>query len=114
MSLTIEQRQVEDVTVLACSGQITLGEATSEFRNRIRELLNQGVKKLVIDLGNVRYLDSSGIGELVGSYTSASNVGAKMKLANLTKKLHDLLSITKLITVFEVYESEEAAVASMK
>lgn len=112
MSLTIETRQSGNVVILACSGQITLGEATSKFRNTVREMLGKGHKQLLLDLGGVTYLDSSGIGELVGSYTSAANIGATMKLAKLPKKIYDLLQITKLITVFEVFDDEQTAVKS--
>ena len=112
MSMQIQVRQVGDVTVMSCDGQITLGEATSEFRNTVRGLLTKGTKKLLIDLERVSYLDSSGIGELVGSYSSASNVGATMKLVHLPKKIYDLLQITKLITVFQVFEDEAEAVRS--
>jgi anti-sigma B factor antagonist len=112
MSLSIKTRQVGDVTVVSCSGQITLGEATSNFRNTLRELLKGGQKKIVLDLGDVTYLDSSGIGEMVGSFTSASSAGAGMKLARLPRKVYDLLQITKLITVFEVFDDEATAVRS--
>jgi anti-sigma B factor antagonist len=112
VSVNIQLRQVGDVTIMVCSGQITLGEATSVFRNTVREIINKGSKKLLIDLGSVTYLDSSGIGELVGSYSSAHNVNASMKLLHLPKKIYDLLQITKLITVFQVFEDEAEAVRS--
>ncbi|MCC7153410.1 MAG: STAS domain-containing protein [Bryobacterales bacterium] len=112
MSVSIQVRQVGDVTIMSCTGQITLGEATSAFRNTVREILNKGAQKLLIDLGKVTYLDSSGIGELVGSYSSASRAGASMKLVHLPKKIYDLLQITKLITVFQVFEDEAEAVRS--
>jgi anti-sigma B factor antagonist len=112
MALTIQSRKSGDVMILACSGQITLGEATSKFRNTVRELLGKSHKKILLDLGAVTYLDSSGIGELVGSYTSAYNIGAAMKLMRLPKKIHDLLQITKLLTVFEVFDDEQTAVKS--
>ena len=112
MSLSIKTRQVGDVTIVGCSGQITLGEATSQFRNTLRDLIKKGDKKILLDLGEVTYLDSSGIGELVGTYTSAANAGAVMKLAKLPRKIYDLLQITKLITVFEVFDDEATAVKS--
>lgn len=112
MSVSIQVRQVGDVTIMSCTGQITLGEATSAFRNTIRDILTKGTRKLLIDLGKVTYLDSAGIGELVGSYSSASRTGATMKLVHLPKKIHDLLQITKLITVFQVFEDEAEAVRS--
>jgi len=112
MSLSIQTSQKGDVTLVACSGRITLGEETAQFRDTLRGLIKKGDKKILLDLGNVSYLDSSGIGELVGSFTSASNVGATMKLACLTRKIHDLLQITKLLTVFEVFDNDEAAIKS--
>jgi len=112
MSLSIEQVRVGGVAVIRCSGQITLGEATSQFRNAMRELITAGHKSILLDLAQVRYLDSSAIGELVGSYTSARGAGASMKLVHLPKKIYDLLVITKLLTVFEVFEDEAQAVRS--
>jgi anti-sigma B factor antagonist len=97
---------------VGCSGQITLGEATSQFRNTLRDLVKKGDKKILLDLGSVTYLDSSGIGELVGTFTSAATAGSTMKLACLPRKIYDLLQITKLITVFEVFEDEATAVKS--
>ncbi len=112
MPVNIETRVVDGVTIMACAGQITLGQATSLFRNTLRELLQKGAKKLILDLGNVTYLDSTGIGELVGAYTSAHNAEAQIKLARLPKKVYDLLQITKLVTVFEIYDDEAEAVQS--
>jgi len=112
MSLTIQTQQVGDVNVVRCAGQITLGEATSQFRNTMRQLLKEGKKSLLLDLQKVTYLDSSAIGELVGSYTSARSAGAQMKLLHLPPKIYDLLLITKLITVFETFDDEVKAVRS--
>ncbi|WP_321476031.1 STAS domain-containing protein [uncultured Paludibaculum sp.] len=114
MSVQIQTREVSGVTVMACVGTITLGESTSLFRNTLRELLKQGSRKILIDLGGVTYLDSTGIGELVGAYTSARNVSAQIKLARLPEKIYNLLQITKLITVFEVFNNEAEAVKSYK
>jgi anti-sigma B factor antagonist len=97
---------------MACAGQIILGEASSAFRNTLRELLQQGAKKLVIDMSEVTYLDSTGIGELVGAYTSAHNVQAQIKLSGLPQKIHDLLQITRLDTIFEIAVDRAAAVRS--
>ena len=110
--MKIETRKVGDVTVLDCSGKITLGEGTMAVRNTVREILKNGGKKIILNLGDVNYIDSSGIGELVSSYTTVTNGGGQLKLLNLTKKIQELLAITKLLTVFQVYNDERAAVSS--
>ncbi len=112
MSVRIDVRVVDGVSVMACAGQITLGAPATQFRNTIRELIQGGVKKIVIDLGGVSYLDSTGIGELVGAYTNAYNAQAVVKLSTLPEKVYDLLQITRLVTVFEIHKDEEAAVSS--
>jgi anti-sigma B factor antagonist len=110
--MEIKKRTVSEVMILDMSGKITLGEGTAALRNEVRNLLKEGNKKIILNLGEVNYVDSSGIGELVSAFTTTSNQGGKLKLLNLTKKLHELLSITKLLTVFEVYENEEEALKS--
>jgi anti-sigma B factor antagonist len=105
-------RQVNGVTIVDLSGRITLGEGSVILRDTVRELLGKGQKKILLNLGNVTYIDSSGIGELVSAYTSVRNQQGDLKLLNLTKKVHDLLQITKLYTVFDVKDDEAAAVAS--
>jgi anti-sigma B factor antagonist len=110
--MKIETRTVGDVYVLDCSGKITLGEGTMAVRNTVREVLKNGGKKIILNLADVNYIDSSGIGELVSSFTTVTNQGGKLKLLNLTKKIQELLAITKLLTVFQVYDSEQAAVSS--
>ena len=110
--MQIETRKVGDVTVLDCSGKITLGEGTMAVRNSVREILKNGGMKIILNLGDVNYIDSSGIGELVSSYTTVTSGGGQLKLLNLTKKIQELLAITKLLTVFQVYNDERAAVAS--
>lgn len=112
MSAKISPRQVGDVTVLDVSGRITLGEGSSNLREGIRDLVGKGTKKILLNLGEVSYIDSSGIGELVSGFTSVANHGGELKLINLTKRVRDLLQITKLYTVFEVHEDEAAAVRS--
>jgi anti-sigma B factor antagonist len=112
--LNIQQRQAGDVTIVDLSGKITIGEGSVQLRESIRKALESGNKKILLNLGDVSYVDSSGIGELVSSYTTTSNQGGQLKLLNLTKKIQDLLMITKLLTVFEYYETEEAAIASFK
>jgi anti-sigma B factor antagonist len=103
---------VGDVTVIDAVGRITLGEASSTFRDTIRELVSKGEKKLLLNLAEVSYIDSSGIGELVSAYTTVTNQGGQLKLLNLTKRIQDLLQITKLYTVFEVFDDEAKAVRS--
>jgi anti-sigma B factor antagonist len=103
---------VDDVTVVDLSGRITLGEGSTVLRDTVRELLGRGQKKILLNLGDVTYIDSSGIGELVSGFTTVANQGGQLKLLNLTKKVHDLLQITKLYTVFEVHNEEAAAIRS--
>ena len=110
--MEIHTRTVGDVHVLDISGKITLGEATANIRHTISDLLVNGGKKIVLNLTDVNYIDSSGIGELVRTYTTVTNEGKELKLLNLTKKVRELLVITKLLTVFQVYENEHAAVTS--
>jgi anti-sigma B factor antagonist len=110
--MKIEMRTVRDVRILDCSGKITLGEGTMTVRNTVRDILKDNGKKIILNLANVNYIDSSGIGELVSTYTTVTNAGGQLKLLNLTKKINELLQITKLLTVFQVFDSEEAAVAS--
>jgi anti-sigma B factor antagonist len=109
---TIKERQAGDVTILDLSGKITIGEGSVQLREAVRNLLDQGKKKILLNLGDVSYVDSSGIGELVSSYTTTNNAGGQLKLLNLTKKIKDLLMITKLLTVFQTYDNETEAVAS--
>jgi anti-sigma B factor antagonist len=111
MSLKASTRQVDGIIVMDLSGRITLGEGSVILRDRIRELLGQGEKKILLNLGDVTYIDSSGIGELVSAFTAVRKEGGELKLLNLTKKVHDLLQITKLYTVFDVKDDEAAAIA---
>ena len=112
MSAKLSPRQVGDVTVIDVAGRITLGEGSSNLREGIREMLAKGNKKILLNLGEVTYIDISGIGELVSGFTSVANGGGQMKLINLTKRVKDLLQITKLYTVFEVFDDEAAAIRS--
>ncbi len=112
MALQFVEKETGGVTVLELSGRVTLGEESNQLRTKIKELLAQGKKRLVLDLGNVGYIDSAGLGTLVAGYTSAQSQGAGMKLANLTKRFREQLNITKLVTVFEVYNSVAEAVTS--
>lgn len=112
MSMKATVRQVDSVTVVDVSGRITLGEACKELRDVIRGELGKGHKNILLNLADVTYIDSSGIGELVSAFTAVSNQGGKLKLLSLTKKVHDLLQITKLYTVFDVHDDEAKAVSS--
>jgi anti-sigma B factor antagonist len=101
---------VEGVTVVDMSGRITLGEGSVVLRDTIRDLIGKGQKKILLNLGDVTYIDSSGIGELVSAFTAVRREGGELKLLNLTKKVHDLLQITKLYTVFDIKDDEAAAI----
>lgn len=113
MSIKIVTRQVGDVTVLDAAGRITLGEDVNAFRDAIHGLLAQGEKKLLLNLAEVTYVDSSGIGGLISVSTAVANQGGKLKLLNLTKRVQDLLQITKTSSLFDIYSDEAAALASL-
>ena len=100
--MKIEMRTIGDVRILDVSGQITLGKETMVIRNTVRDVMQTGVKKIILNLADVNYIDSSGVGELVSTYTTVVNNGGQLKLLNLTKKIRELLTITKLLTVFDV------------
>ena len=108
--MTANTRRIEGVSIVDLSGRITIGEGTIILKDAVRNLLQRNEKKILLNLADVSYIDSSGIGELVSSFTTVGNQGGKLKLLNLTKKVHDLLSITKLLTVFEVFEDEAKAI----
>ncbi|HMF56480.1 MAG TPA: STAS domain-containing protein [Pyrinomonadaceae bacterium] len=112
--LNIRERQAGDVVVLDMDGRITIGEGSVTLRTAIRRLLEEGKKRILLNLAGVGYIDSSGIGELVSSYTAIGKESGQLKLLNLTQKLQDLLAITKLLTVFDVYENEADALNSYK
>ena len=112
--LSFNERQAGDVTILDMSGKITIGEGSVTLRSAIRRLLEEGKKKILLNLAGVGYVDSSGIGELVSSFTAINKEGGQLKLLNLTQKIRDLLAITKLLTVFDSYDEEETALNSYK
>ena len=112
MSMKASTRQVDGVTVVDLSGRITLGEGSVVLRDTVKDLLSKGQKKILLNLGDVSYIDSSGIGELVSAFTSVRNQGGELKLLHLTKKVHDLLQITKLYTVFDVKDDEAGAISA--
>jgi anti-sigma B factor antagonist len=110
--LNISERQAGDVTILDMSGKVTIGEGSVALRNTIRRLLGEGKKKILLNLSDVGYIDSSGIGELVSSFTAVNKESGSLKLLNLTQKIQDLLAITKLLTVFDTFDDEGEALAS--
>jgi anti-sigma B factor antagonist len=110
--MDINTREVGHVTIVDINGRITLGDETERLRNLIRSLIAAGQKKIVLNLANVDFIDSSGVGELVSSFTAVRNAGGDLKLLNLSKKVHDILNVTKLYTVFDVKDDEFSAVKS--
>ena len=110
--MQIDERSVGDVVVLDLKGKVTLGEGDELLKDKVNSLVNQGHKKIVLNLADVPYIDSAGLGEVVRTYTTVSRQGGSLKLLNLTKRITDLLSITKLLTVFETFDSENEAVRS--
>ena len=112
MSAKLTSRQVGEVTVVDVEGRITLGEGSSALRDELRHLISTNRKKIVLNLADVTYIDSSGIGQLVAGFTTVSNQGGKLKLLGLTKRMKDLLTITKISTIFELFDDEGKAVMS--
>ena len=112
MTMKASTRQMDGITIVDLSGRITLGEGSVVLRDTIRDLVGKGSKKILLNLGDVTYIDSSGIGELVSAFTTVRNQGGELKLLNLTKKVHDLLQITKLYTVFDVKDDEATAISA--
>ena len=110
--MQIHQRTVGDVTVVDLNGKMTLGEGDELLRDKVNSLIQQGQKKIVLNLSEVPYIDSAGLGEIVRTYTTVSRQGGSLKLLNLTKRIQDLLAITKLLTVFETFENEQDAIKS--
>jgi anti-sigma B factor antagonist len=114
MSLTANIRHFGNVAVVDLDGKITLGENTGILRDNLKSLVSQGTKNIVLNMGGVSYIDSAGLGELVGAYTSAANQGGSVKLLNLQAKLKDLMQITKLHTIFPTFTDEQDALNSFK
>ena len=112
--MKVATRQVDGITVLDLSGRITLGEGSVTLRDAVHDALAKGSKRILLNLADISYIDSSGIGELVSAFTSVKNAGGELKLLNLTRKVHDLLQITKLYTVFDVKDDEASAISSFK
>jgi anti-sigma B factor antagonist len=114
VSIDFSTRQSDDITIVDLKGRITLGEGSVTVRDTVHDLLSKGQKRILLNLRDVNYIDSSGIGELVSAFTAAKKQGGELKLLNLTKKIHDLLQITKLYTVFDVKDDETLAVESFR
>jgi anti-sigma B factor antagonist len=114
MSVNFNVREQDGVTIIDISGRITLGSGNQELRNHVNKVLEEGKNRILLNLAEISYIDSSGVGTLVGCFTSAQNRGASLKLLNLTKKIEDLLAITKLLTVFETFDNEQDAIRSFK
>ena len=112
MSMKFTTRQVDGVTILDLAGRITLGEGSVTLRDAVKDTVAKGAKKILLNLKDVDYIDSSGLGELVAGYTTVKNQGGELKLLHLTDKVHDLLQITKLYTVFDIHDNEAHAVSS--
>ncbi len=112
LHMTITTREVSHVTIVDITGRITLGDETGQLRETIHQLLDQGKKKIILNLAQVDYLDSSGVGELVSGYTAARTAGGELKLLSLTKKVHDVVQVTKLYTVFDIKDDEFTAIKS--
>ena len=112
MSLKMRTREVNGIVIIDLSGQITLGEASAAVRDEVRDQLGNKFGKILLNLADVTYIDSAGLGELTAAFTSVRNRGGELKLLNLTKRVHDLMQITKLYTVFDVFDDEKKAIAS--
>jgi len=112
MSLKIDIRETANAAILDISGRVTLGESLADLRDSIREALSGDQKNILLNLADVSYIDSSGLGQLIGSYATVTNRGGQMKMLNLQKKVNDLMQITKLLTVFEAYTDEQTALRS--
>lgn len=112
MSLDMSTREAGEVIIIDLSGQVTLGEACADLRDEVRDQMENGRLKILLNLADVKYIDSAGLGELTSAYSSVKNRGGELKLLSLTKRVHDLMQITKLYTVFDVHDDEKKAIAS--
>ena len=114
MTIKMTNSEVNGVTVVALDGRIVLGEESTSFREKLKSMIAEGKKKIVLNMANIKYIDSAGLGTLVAAHLSAKNQGASVRLSNLGNKFHEVLQITKLLTVFDVYDTEAAAVSSFQ
>jgi anti-sigma B factor antagonist len=114
MNVRMTNSEVDGVTVVALDGQIVLGEESNSLREKLKSLIAEGEKKIVLNLANIKYIDSAGVGTLVAAHISAKTQGASVRICHLGRKFHEVLQITKLLTVFDVYDTEVAAVSSFE
>ena len=114
MTLKLTDREVNGVSVVELDGRIVLGEESTSFREKLKSLIAEGKKKIVLNMSEIKYIDSAGLGTLVAAHISAKNQGASVRLSNLGSKFHEVMQITKLLTVFDVYDTEAAAVSSFQ
>ena len=114
MTVRMTNSEVDGVSVVALDGQIVLGEESNSLREKLKSLIAQGKKKIVLNMANIKYIDSAGVGTLVAAHISATTQGASVRLCHLGRKFHEVLQITKLLTVFDVYDTEVAAVSSFE
>jgi anti-sigma B factor antagonist len=114
MTVTVTNSEVDGVSVVALEGQIVLGEESNSLREKLKSLIAEGKKKIVLNMANIKYIDSAGVGTLVAAHISATTQGASVRLCHLGRKFHEVLQITKLLTVFDVYDTEVAAVSSFE
>ena len=112
MSVKMGTREVKGVVIVDLNGRLTMGEACAAIRDEVRDQLNNGYRRIILNLGEVSYIDSAGLGELTAAYTSVKHRGGELKLVNLTKRVHDVMQITKLYTVFDVHDDEKKAIAA--
>jgi len=112
MTIIVTNREIDGVSVVALDGRIVLGEESNSLRERVKTLIGEGKKKIVLNMANVKYIDSAGLGILVAAHVSANNQGAAVHLSNLGNKFHDVLQLTRLLTVFNVYDTEAEAISS--
>lgn len=114
VTIKMTNREVDGVSVVTLDGRIVLGEESNSFREKLKSMLAEGKKKIVLNMVNIKYIDSSGLGTLVAAHVSAKTQGASVRLCNLGKKFHEVMQITKLLTIFDVYDTEAAAVSSFQ
>lgn len=114
VTIKMTNREVDGVSVVTLDGRIVLGEESNSFREKLKSMLAEGKKKIVLNMANIKYIDSSGLGTLVAAHVSAKNQGASVRLCNLGNKFHEIMQMTKLLTIFDVYDTEAAAVSSFQ
>ncbi|HWZ97751.1 MAG TPA: STAS domain-containing protein [Candidatus Dormibacteraeota bacterium] len=114
MTIKMTNREVDDVSVVTLDGRIVLGDESNSFREKLKSMIAEGKKKIVLNMADIKYIDSAGLGTLVAAHLSAKTQGASVRLCNLGKKFHEVMQITKLLTIFDVYDTEAAAISSFQ